>query len=1035
MNNSKPQHRKVADKRMDNMVKSEVKKIIRQLKKREISIFGVPEEYKNDVQLVTFERESGLRITGKRGFDVISNSFFVKETLLYVDIDGQERKKCISLSFDDFNSYFDFLNGDIYDNACYTFCHLPDNIIASRKIDIERLMERKSFIEETIDGYTLLVSNEEKENYENAKKVHKQCQQWIKKFNCCSSYEEFATVVNNYKKSKFASIVDVNFFFFYYIFLDVNDPQRFSVIMEYVFSNEYERNKWRYKNDEDVNPPFFAELINALCSIYNPDDIIKSFKYSPCAKSTIYKKKRPIKEYIHNLKDGKIEFSKNAFFDKKTHFYCDVIRGVSKGIGFSSARIFRYFDTFEAFVDYRKGDLTYCDLSSALECDVDFSKYITDETTKLPVHTYAETNYSVQKYYREGKFYVTQKWFNSSGSVIKEYEHLFEYFFDFVAFLKGNLSEANLLFCDGLEFLEHWKAINFSGAKMRSFLCEKFGLQYDIQEINEGLIESFGVIEQNESDTALVIQSSGELAADAIRQELSTVDLDSYYKCQKIYYISDIHLMHRIRNAECRSKEDVIYVVQKIVNTIGDEAGSPLLIDGDVASDFEIFQLFVKLLAKTLRGHTKVIFILGNHELWSFSGFSIDQIVSKYRAVLNEYGMYLLYNDILYMDSKNGMCLIEYRELSQMNDERISECLRNARYVILGGLGFSGYNMEFNADNGIYRGTLDRTTEIKESKIFEDLYNCLCPVLSKKNTIILTHTPKKDWCREERPDKNFVYVSGHTHKNVFYDDGEYRVYADNQVGYHNDNPHLKTFLIDGDYDCFDHYADGMFEITSNQYSEFYRAKNIFMSFHREVNMLYMLKKNGYYCFIHKSKWGNLTILNGGAMKSLEVPDIQYYYDNMDAMVSTIKAPLDKFMAFLKYIADTIKKIGGSGTVHGCIVDIDFYNHIYVNPIDLTITGYWAEDIINKVAYPSIPALLEEKCPKIFDKYIKFLEGNNENPLALKQQKDRRVSRRRYLDTDIYQASREIKKMQKLSSNILTVWDEGILSKRGRIGHK
>lgn len=33
------------------------------------------------------------------------------------------------------------------------------------------------------------------------------------------------------------------------------------------------------------------------------------------------------------------------------------------------------------------------------------------------------------------------------------------------------------------------------------------------------------------------------------------------------------------------------------------------------------------------------------------------------------------------------------------------------------------------------------------------------------------------------------------------------------------------------------------------------------------------------------------------MKKLEIPDIQYYYDNMDAMISTIKTPLDKFTSF------------------------------------------------------------------------------------------------------------------------------------------
>ena len=65
----------------------------------------------------------------------------------------------------------------------------------------------------------------------------------------------------------------------------------------------------------------------------------------------------------------------------------------------------------------------------------------------------------------------------------------------------------------------------------------------------------------------------------------------------------------------------------------------------------------------------------------------------------------------------------------------------------------------------------------------------------------------------------------------------------------------------------------------------------------------MLKRNGYYCFIHKSRSGSLTILNGGAKKKLEVQDIQYYYDNMDAMVSIIKTPLDKFTSFQKHIAN------------------------------------------------------------------------------------------------------------------------------------
>ncbi len=205
-----------------------------------------------------------------------------------------------------------------------------------------------------------------------------------------------------------------------------------------------------------------------------------------------------------------------------------------------------------------------------------------------------------------------------------------------------------------------------------------------------------------------------------------------------------------------------------------------------------------------------------------------------------------------------------------------------------------------------------------------------------------------------------------------------------------------------------------------------------MTFQREINVLYMLKKNGYYGFLHKSRSGSLTILNGGAMKKLEIQDVQYYYDNMDAMISTIKTPLDKFTSFQKQVADIVKRIGGVGTIHGCIIDIDFYNHIYVNPVDLSITGYWASDIINKIVYPSIPALLEENCPAIFGEYVKLLKGNSENLLALKQQTNVTILSQIYLDTDIYKASRELKKMQKLTSNILSFWYEEILHKENRI---
>ena len=186
-------------------------------------------------------------------------------------------------------------------------------------------------------------------------------------------------------------------------------------------------------------------------------------------------------------------------------------------------------------------------------------------------------------------------------------------------------------------------------------------------------------------------------------------------------------------------------------------------------------------------GRRNFVFVLGNHELWNFPGLSVDEIVDKYRTVLKENGMYLLHNDLFYRNESDDMGIIPYDELIQSDNQAILEKLRCTRLVILGGLGFSGYNEEFNANDGVYRATVDRNTEIQESKKFEQLYDKLTDVLTKKNTVIFTHTPKKDWCVDANCHDDFVYVSGHTHRNMFFDDGVKRIYADNQIGYRNES--------------------------------------------------------------------------------------------------------------------------------------------------------------------------------------------------------------------------------------------------------
>ena len=996
---------------------NDIRKIKRELKNGELKVIDVPELYRNDLELVRFERKLGLRLTGKRGYDVISDTFFVHETIVYTsDLDGSEERETLNLQFDDFKSFYVFLDGNVYEDACYTFWDYAKEDLNGLDINIEKLMERKAFTEERIDDFTLAPSENEKNDYNDAERAHKLCKKWIEKFNACASCEEITKTVDKYRKSKLCEKVDLSFFFSNYIFADPKDLNRFLAIMEYVSNGAY--------------PSY--RMINELCSIYDPDLILKFYDYQGGSKHTRYRRKKELKEYVEQLKAGEIVFYSKAYFDKITHYYCFKKKGYHNGIPVTN--VYRFFETFDEFTGFLNGDLRNCDLTESRELDVDFSKYITDETTKLPISAYKNPKYAVAKRYKDNVFYVTILWGDRYGNIIKRYDRDYRYFFDFVAFLKGNLRDANLLFCDGLQNLKIWDSIDFTGAMMRSTLCEKFGVNYKRYSLKEKLLGSFGNVDQNERETSDALATMREISVEAEEKGLTKIQAEWSSNCQRVFYISDLHLLHRIHNFDARSDMYVKYVVQKIVDTIVTDlkgSGDLLLIDGDVSSSFDIFEMFVKILSHAKGRLTTVVFTLGNHELWDFPGIEIHEIVNRYRSLIEGNGMYLLYNDLLYREDKSdyfegpgNIHIIKYDELCKMDNNQLQDRLKSSRYVILGGTGFSGYNSEFNAINEIYRATLNREREIGETQKFEMLYNRLQPILSKKNTVIMTHMPKADWHRNPSPDKGLVYVSGHTHRNAFYDDGEYRVYADNQIGYRAETPHLKSLLIDDDYDCFDNYDDGIYEITREQYCDFHRGKNIPMTFKRKINKLYMLKKRGYYCFIHESKEGTLAILNGGSMKNLNRKNIQYYYDNMDAVISRIKTPLSTYTAYQKQIATFIKQIGGDGTIHGCIIDIDFCNHIYVNPLNGITTAYWASDIINKHVFNSAQALLEANCPKLYSNYLKAIETSGDNPLATRtQMQESDLTTESYLSTDIYRASREVRKMQRLHVNILTLWYE------------
>lgn len=127
--------------------------------------------------------------------------------------------------------------------------------------------------------------------------------------------------------------------------------------------------------------------------------------------------------------------------------------------------------------------------------------------------------------------------------------------------------------------------------KMTIELCEQFNVQYKSNDYDEKLIGEFPTVEKNEEETALVLQSSREIVASDRSMLFRSLGNMFLWDSNRISYISDLHLMHRIHKSE-----DGICALKKIIDVILTESTSLTLIGGDLSSSFPIFEFLLKCL-------------------------------------------------------------------------------------------------------------------------------------------------------------------------------------------------------------------------------------------------------------------------------------------------------------------------------------------------------------------------------------------------------------------------------------------------------
>lgn len=425
-------------------------------------------------------------------------------------------------------------------------------------------------------------------------------------------------------------------------------------------------------------------------------------------------------------------------------------------------------------------------------------------------------------------------------------------------------------------------------------------------------------------------------------------------------YISDIHLDNKIAGEPPQLAAAKVKEIAENIATSIDPITSMLLIAGDTSNNFSVYKHFFTCLHEAAP-LLKVYTVLGNHELWDdiFCNLSIAEIANRYRDFLTSLGYLLLENQLL-VDSPYfpRPIILSDNTIAACPTDDLKYILDHSSKVILGGMGGTGYNTEFNAANGVYGSALTSLALDKtRSDYFRGLYEKIASAMPEnKSAILLSHMPMADWGATAKT--NWTYVSGHTHHN-YSKQGNPAIYADNQVGYKKTlaaSAKIFTLAVDKK-DTLAHYPDGIHTISLNEYRRFLWNKHIeFSSYDLQQNggEIKVIKKDGYYMFtiIRNSR---LYWLEGGRTHRLK-HSLDDWYSELGAYIADYKKYFSKVHNYLKSLALSIRQLGGTGNLHGNIVDIDFYHHIMLHR-DGSLEYYYADTMGSHQSYASLAELV------------------------------------------------------------------------------
>lgn len=353
---------------------------------------------------------------------------------------------------------------------------------------------------------------------------------------------------------------------------------------------------------------------------------------------------------------------------------------------------------------------------------------------------------------------------------------------------------------------------------------------------------------------------------------------------------------------------------------------------------------------------------------------------------------------------------------------------------------------------GIYNALLNKSYRIKISDIDSSIFANIC------RDVIGYNTPDEDdeWSQSNGTNKElFSSIT----KTIFYN-----LLAD--TGFRP-----KSF------------EDGIYEISIDDYWSFYKTidgPSLFRPELKWTKSIKFLKNKGFCMFVSVSHKGKLSVMNRGQIKNLKRP-IEYYFEripeyanivlksfssywkalyNISAQIKSIK-PNEKTIKKNKYgeykefcikhgfpilsFENWYKKNQGSfrfdGKVHGCIVDLDYDSHVFLNPYDGQVIPYSASSMYGKYVYENIASLIADKRPEMLTGFqitcgnkseanaiVPISNETNQIIISLSSETDKISKKTEFVtDTEIYKISNRLKALQMIYDHqIIVNWYDDLL---------